>query len=73
MNDTSTKDIPTPRALELKMCEIIERLYELQRDFTQVAAIGSDSLASFDNGIFDCVTACTGVIAERLKNAVLKA
>lgn len=72
MND-SNSDAAESRLTEIKLCNMIARLYELQREFVRLAEPGSDSLACFDNGIFDCVTACTGAIAERIKHSVLRA
>ena len=72
MKNDPKPDPASAREREIQMCNMIIRLYELQRDFIQVAEPDSDSLECFDNGIFDCVTACTGAIAERLKHEVLK-
>lgn len=56
--------------MESRMCDIIARLYELQRDFDSWAA--PEMTTEFDNAIIDCVNACTTVAAERIRLQVLE-
>lgn len=56
------------REVESTLCEIMSRLYELQREFDRVAP--PDVTVEFDNGIVDCVTACTRAVAEHIRSTV---
>lgn len=56
------------REVESTLCEIMSRLYELQREFDRVAA--PEITTEFDNAIVDCVTACASAVAEHIRSTV---
>ena len=72
MNDTSPKDLPAPRELELKMCEIIERLYQIQHEFDTSIPVNQDTMYHFDNAILDCVCVCTNTVTEHIRSRIIK-
>lgn len=70
MTNDSKPDPARLRDMETQMCNIITRLYELQRDFDSWAA--PEMTTEFDNAIVDCVNACTNVAAEQIRLQVLE-